>query len=409
MTAFSTVPFTTLSLFVRPISESLGVEIGSVSLIYSIAAISSFATAMLIGKLLKKVDTRIIIICGGIFNFIFMFTVSISSSLIPMYITVLLRGIGGFVAGTAMAQIVISQWFDKMRATMFSFVTIFSSLTNAVVAPLLGTLMNQYGYRQVVLWEGVISGGVVVLIGMLLISGPPAKYGLKPYGYVEKEPAAGGVQATQRASLSVGQIAKFPVFWCLIGCMILATMGSMAYNSQSANLFQSMGLDPVQASFMLSVHAIATMVWSFLFGQISDRASPTAALVLCGLTTSAGFTLTFMWSGWTGAIIAAICYAARGPVTAIFGASMMGKLFGTKEAGSLVGFVHAGSSLGSMIGPAVAGMLFDSTGSYALSFAIVGVGYLVVVLVGIWAGSKKTIAKIKARQEALLAQAGVMA
>ena len=401
------VPWNSFSIFLRPISESMGVAVGYVSIIFSLSAVGGLITALSIGSILKKIDNRIIIAIGGCTLALFFITVSVSSSMIPIYIVSVIHGFGGVAAGFTMAQIILSQWFDRLRGTMLGACMVCMSLAGAILVPVMGTLIVEVGYRTLAFWEGIIGGGLVLLIGVFLISGSPDKYGMKPHGYVERDTGAapatsadGKVQ--QNASLTFGQIIRFPIFWIVILMTLMATMAAQSFNSQGANYFQSIGLNAIQASYALSIFMFAGMVWALLFGQISDRISPTVAALINGSVAAFGFLFSFMWLGWTGAIIAAICFAAGGSVTSILGPALMAKVFGTKEAGNLVGFVRAGSSVGGMIGPIVSGFLFSSTGSYVGCFTVMGGIFVVILILNVWAGSKKTIANIKAKQNALL-------
>lgn len=400
MAIFAIAPFSGLSLFLRPLSTSLNVSVGEVSLMYSFSAIGGLITALSIGKLLKKFNPKIIVFIGGITLALFFLSIAFSKRLYIIYIASFLHGFGGITAGFTMAQITLSQWFYKARGTMLSVCSIGLSLSLTIVIPIIGTSMEKYGYQTVAFWEGIISGAGVILVAIFCISGPPERYGLKPYGYTgETAGMSSDKQSNPQLSLPFSEIVKIPAFWSIVLCMLIASMASQGFNSQGASFFKSIGLDAVQSSYALSVFSFATMGWSLLYGVLSDKVNPTVATIVNVSVAALALLLSYMWTGWTGAIISAVCFAAGGSVSGLLGPTMVSKLFGTKEAGSMVGFTRAGSSIGAMLGPVITGFMFDKSGSYALCLTVMGVCMILVLLLAVWSTSNKTINNIQKRRE----------
>jgi MFS family permease len=69
---------------------------------------------------------------------------------------------------------------------------------------------------------------------------------------------------------------------------------------------------------------------------------------------------------WCHLVIFGLGFGARGPVTS----SLVIDLFQGKQYGGILGFLEIGSGLGGALGPWWGGLLFDWTGSYALSFSL---------------------------------------
>ena len=78
-------------------------------------------------------------------------------------------------------------------------------------------------------------------------------------------------------------------------------------------------------------------------------------------------------------VIYGLGFGARGPVTS----SLVIDLFHGKQYGAILGFLEIGSGLGGTIGPWCSGLLFDRTGSYAVSFSI-SMAVLVLATVCAW-------------------------
>jgi MFS family permease len=74
-------------------------------------------------------------------------------------------------------------------------------------------------------------------------------------------------------------------------------------------------------------------------------------------------------------ILFGLGYGARGPVFA----ALASDLFSGKSLGRIYGLITLGVGLGEAVGPWVAGLLFDFTGSYGIPFASVLVSFAISI------------------------------
>jgi sugar phosphate permease len=408
MVAIATMPLATASVFVPSMVAGLETSVTAVTMFISISAVGALIFSFLLGALVKKVPTKVLIIVGGIFTGLLYVTIGLTTSLPLIYGVAFLQGIGLVIAGMAMAQTVISRWFIKARGTMISLCMVSIMLLAAILNPVLTAMIQSYGYQVVALWAGIISGAIIVLLGVVFIVDSPEKLGQKPHGYVDVSPEAATEQQAKATGSSVVNftlktaIATSP-FWFVMLYKVLSIVAAQAIGSQALNFYQSIGLDPITASYMISVNALIGLAFAMISGILCDKKTPTHTAVMTAGIGAIAFLGAFLWSGVTGAIVAAICFAATSGC-AIYGPMMMLKLFGVRDAGSLVGFINGAGNFGSFLGPIIAAAFFDMTGSYTLAFTILGVGLVIAVLLSLVAGSKKTAANLKTREAALQVQ-----
>ena len=174
------------------------------------------------------------------------------------------------------------------------------------------------------------------------------------------------------------------------------------FNAHGVAYFMSIGLDQVMAAACFSAYTFAAIPWNFLFGAISDKKSPGLAAAVNGVAFTIVTGLAFMWSGYVGAMIVAVFYAAGGTISVLAGSLLTTRLFGTREAGALVGTVRAFAAIGSIFGPLLAGFLFDTTQSYTMCFEIMAVFGIVIVVGTLYADGKGTRAKIEAEMAKMI-------
>ena len=411
MVLFAMIPAsTTLSLFTLPLVEEFGVSRTEVSLMFSISSFTGIFAALAIGPVLKKVSPKIVVVVAGCSFIIYFLTLGLANSMMPIYIAVVFKGICGIFAGMSMGQIVMAQWFKKGRGTLMSVISIAIAAAGAAAMGSFAFAIQSLGYRTVAIGEALIFGALIILIGIFCIDDAPEKIGYKPYGY-EEAPAAPAVTeekavkpADEKPSLGLKRILGFPSFWLLAVVTLLGSLSTTVFTTHGSPFFQSLGLDPVGAGLAMSVWQFAGMGWSLLFGLLSDKKGVGVATIVCGGGFAVAMFGAVIWTGWIGAIIAAILIAAGGTLSTLIGPLLTTNLFGTKEAGSLIGFTRSASSVGAVIGPLFAGAIFDFTQSYTLCLEIVGVFAVIIIIFTLWAGGKKARENIQRKIDELAAQ-----
>lgn len=400
MTLCSIAPFSLVSLYIVDLAAHVNSTVGGVSLALSIATLGAIAGSLLIGRLLKVLSPKVMIIIAGACIFAFQFTMSISDSIVPIYIVAFFNGFGTTWGGIAMAQIIITQWFVKGRGMMMSACMVVMGLVLVVLIPILGQMIASFTYRPVLLVVGIVAGAGVI-VSALLVSSAPQKYGLQPLG-ADADAAATGAHGSHGGGgpgLSWGKVVRSPVFWAIWIIVVLATIVAQGFNSQAAVVFGDFGLEPMEAAFAFSLFSLLGMPLQFIFGFLCDRVGPKTALLVFGSVSSAVLLLSFLWlgpvGGWLGAIVFAVGMAVGGGLSGLYGPNMAPRLFGAKDAGDIIGFIVMGSSVGATIGPVVFGFMYDAFGNYTAALTVMGVILAVCLLLNFWANNRRNVEKIQ--------------
>jgi MFS family permease len=340
-------------------------------------------------------------VIGGFTVLLFFLIVAFSENLYLIYFGAFIQGLGNMLCGFPVAQITITRWFEKGRSTMMSACSIGLSLVSAILFPILGGCMIAYGYQTTAFGEGVILGGMIILVGLLCISEAPEKYGLKPVGAADQgqegKKQTGSEETAQPVfGLTRKQILASPAFWGVCMVVLLATIGAQIVAAHGANYYGTIGLSVAQTSFVLSAYSFVVMIWMLLYGIINDRVSPLASNVLFSCIGAAGFFLVFVWSGMPGALLAAATFGCVSPVCSLFGPTMGIRLLGTREAASIISWANAAASIGAIIGPLMAGIIFDAARSYVPVFLTAGALTVIILALVIVLCGKKTEERLRA-------------
>lgn len=390
------LPLNTLSIFIRPICTELGISTGQLSICFSLNALGAVITSFLYGFFVKKAGKKPLIVLGGVTVFLYLYTMASSDSLRLIYVMAAVAGIAGTTSGFAMGQLTMTEWFDKGRGTMFSTLTITLSLFVAICSPIFANGILRYGYRTVLMTEAVICGGGIILLGLFGISAAPEKYGMHPVGY-RQLPAE--TETAVSSSLTMAQIRKTLPFWiALLISMMSRTVGRVA-TTHGNNFFRSLGLDSMQASYVSSVNALATLAWSVIFGIMTDKFSPKIAAVVTGCCAAAVMLLNPLLSGMSGALLYAIFVEAESGIASTYSPAVVTKIYGKKEAAGMVGLIRCFASVGSIIGPAMAGFLYDQFSNYQICLIVTGILMSIVVACVFLLDNRRSVARIEAMKK----------
>lgn len=261
--------YKTISLYLRPLSEALNVQITALTLLFTCQGIISFFVSLMLGKFVKKLGVRKIVSIAAICYGLFYVSLGVAHSVYIIYIGALLFGFASMAGGTAMAHIVITWWYDKGRAQVLSLTNIGLGIFSFVLSPVISSLIGGLGVQNAAMVQGVVSAALMLVIALTLLSEEPSVYGMKPVGYVEtsasaKETAANGGSNARR------MVATYQ-FWLILLGSFFVVFVLTGYSSNAAVIYQSMGLTDAQSSWCLSVYSIAALVWAPLFGTLVEK------------------------------------------------------------------------------------------------------------------------------------------
>jgi MFS family permease len=126
--------------------------------------------------------------------------------------------------------------------------------------------------------------------------------------------------------------------------------------SAAGNLFMTMGW--------------ASLFGGFLWGAISDRIGRRQTLVAVYLIHAASFALFGMTAATAGFTAAAILYGMTAFSIPAIMAAACGDVLGQRMAPAALGFVTLFFGIGQALGPSVAGLIADFTGSFSAAFLL---------------------------------------
>ena len=348
------------SVFVAPLEREFGWKRAQTSLVFTIAVVTFALTFILGGRLQDRRGPRPAALIGAVLVSLGFFLTSFTSSLVFLYIVfgVIVGAGNGF--GYATPIPVASKWFPDKRGLIVGMMVGGYGAGSAIIGPLATSLIGSIGWRATF----QLLGGAFLVMGLTgasLLANPPAGY--IPAGWTP--PAA----AARKRDFSTREVLRTPQFYLLwIAYCLGATAGLMTI-SQLVPFARNSGLAATTAAFALTVGAFGNAGGRILSGWLSDSLGRLTTLRIMVLTSALAMPLLFAVREQASLfyLLVAIVYWCYGTQLSVF-ASATADFYGTRNLGANYGALFTAWGAAGVVGPLIAGRVFDATKSYQYAF-----------------------------------------
>ena len=289
----------------------------------------------------------------------------------------------------------ISIWFASTRGRMMGFVTAGNNLGGLTMVPLASLVVGMSGWRG-----GYVTFGVVVLVMAVLVllfvrDSQSDVTGARTKRWAPDDSNDDGPGAA--VGYSLGDVMRMKTFYFLtVGHAVPAFSYSVVLTQLIPHL-ESQGISSGAASTGVMLLAIFGIASKIIFGRLSETITARWAMAISLVIQSVGLVL-LIGVGGSNAVWVVIAFYGMG-----FGA--MGALipltvteaYGMRHFGSILGVTSMAGVIPMVVGPLLAGIVFDTYGNYDVAFAIMavmfGIGALAMVLARRPAPPGTTVAK----------------
>jgi len=245
----------------------------------------------------------------------------------------------------------------EKRSSAFGIVTAGGSLGQFLVVPLASMLLGDVGYHQT-LW---IMAGLVALCGLLAI------------GVAGRTDGGPGVtaEAEQTAREALREASVHRGFWLLNAGFFVCGFHIAFIATHLPAYLDDKGLGIGIGAQVLALVGLFNILGSYIFGRAGDVLRQ--KYVLSGLYVArsaviALFLFLPLTHGSALVFAGAMGFLWLGTVPLTSG--IVGRIFGIRYLSMLYGIVFLSHQVGSFFGAWMAGLIFDSTGSYNIAWGI---------------------------------------
>ena len=369
----------TLSVFLKPLTEDLAVSRGLFSLLRSGEILIGAALAPLVGPLVDRHGGRWLMAGGALVAGAgFMLLSQVSSYWQFLFLRWTFITIGGVFMCHMVVSVTISRWFVRRRGRAIAIASLGQGLSKVCIPPLTAMLFVWLGWRWTWSVFGMITLILIVIPALIFMRRSPEDIGLKPDG--DEPDGHGGEPGTRRRAGAAAPIASDEVLWhwrevirtdtfwvvCFIYGMV--NVGIAGLNLHVFAYVTDIGFSATMGATVLSIIAAtqlgSTLVWGFLGERMEIRHSSLLMFLVQAVGLGLALAASEAWLLYAGFLLYGAGLGGGWVLQELVWANYFGRLSlgAVRGAGILV--THAFGAAGAPF----FGFVYDATGSYTSSF-----------------------------------------
>jgi MFS family permease len=342
--------------------ESFAVDFSAqradVSWIFGLSGFVYFVMGAGGGMLADRFGPRIVCSAGMALIALGLLATSWATSLFAVYLSYgLLVGLGiALVYTPSIAS--VQPWFTTRRGLAGGIASSGVGAGTLLVPVLVAMAIGPMPWREAM---QVLALGVLVL-------------GLLAAALLRRAPAAPSSGSGGSASgLSLRETLRSPTFrWLYLATVLASPVMFIPFAHVSASA-RDLGLGEAFAVGLVGLIGVGSLVGRFAIGLLADRLGRAQTLVLMQLSMGASYVLWGAAGGQGLLVVFALWFGlSYGSIVSLLPAICM-DYFGGKSVASVVGTLYSGAAFGNLLGPVLAGAVFDHSGHYLGVMAVCGV------------------------------------
>jgi MFS family permease len=371
----------TLAVFLKPLSQDLGLSRGAFSLIRSGEIRIGAVTAPVIGTLLDRHGGKWLMAAGGLISGVgFLLLGQVRDFWQFAIVRWLLVSPGDMLMGSMVVNVSISQWFVRMRGRALALAGMGHGLAKVCMPVAAASLILYAGWRGAWVVFGVLSLALVVGPALIFMRRRPEDMGLLPDGGTsateESNPANKADKGKARSSAADDiawtrrEALGTSAFWLIVITFGVSHVGVTGLNLHVFSYVSDQGHTTMVAAFVMSIIAVMQFSTPMGWGLLAERINVARLIMAKFLVQAVGILLALSNPGLVSLYIGFFLYGIGMGGTAILAEMIWANYFGRTSLGRIRGMGSLITSTFSAGGPPFFGLLFDATQSYNLSFSI---------------------------------------
>ena len=336
--------------FFENFAKEFAAQRADVSWIFGLCGLVYFVLGAGSGMLADRWGPRMVCMTGMVFIAVGLFLTSLAQSLATVYLSYgLLVGLGiAFVYTPSIAS--VQPWFNKRRGLASGIASAGVGAGTLILPVVVSYLLIEVNWREAL---QMMSAGVLLI-------------GLTAGFLLKRAPNLSGSTSGQLPGLTLSATLKTPSFkWLYMGTLLGAPVMFVPFAHISAAA-RDAGVPDAQAVGLVGLIGIGSLVGRFAIGWLADRMGRIKTLMLMQGLMGLSY---LVWAGaqdpWMFAVFALWFGLSYGSIVSLLPAICM-DLFGGRAVSAIIGTLYTGAALGNLLGPVLAGQVFDMTQSYAL-------------------------------------------
>jgi MFS family permease len=372
----------TLSIFLKPITEELGVSRGAFSLIRTFEIGVAAMIVPMLGPWIDRHGGRGVLVLGVLMEGTGLLLSSLVQSFWQfVFVRCSLVIAGEALLGSLVINVTIAQWFVRKRGRAMGIANLGTGIAKLSIPVAAAWLFVLVGWRYTWAIFGVIAPLLVVAPALLFVRRQPEDIGLRPdgdppngpstqHGDSIRDPRRPLAKSDDEAVWTRAQALRLPTFWVLVVTFGIASVGIAGLNLHLFSYVTDIGFTPIVAASFMSTIAVTQLGSSLLWGMLADKFDIKKVSCVQFLIQAVGLITLFTSRQIYFTYIGFFLYGTGLAGSFVLRELIWADFFGRNSLGTVRGLSMLFSHLFAASGAPFFGFLHDRTGSYDLSFLI---------------------------------------
>ena len=333
--------------FFQSFAHEFAAQRADVSLVFGLCGLVYFVLGAGAGVLADRFGPRVVCSAGMLFIASGLLATSFATSMTTVYWAYgVLIGVGVALVYTPSIGSV-QPWFTRRRGLAAGIASAGIGAGTVALPLLAASAIAAFEWRGAL---RAIAAGVLVV-------------GLVATFVLRRAPIAGHA-GDGRTGASLGETLHNRRFWWFYAFTLMAAPAMFIPFAHVSAAARDLGIGEGPAVGLVGLIGIGSLVGRFAIGALADRIGRTLTLTLMQASMAASYLLWQFAGGYVALAIFSLWFGlSYGGIVSLMPAICM-DMFGARAVSSIVGTLYTGAALGNLLGPVVAGAVFDRSASY---------------------------------------------
>jgi len=356
------IVFFGFTAFFQPIREEFGWSYTQISLAASLRGLENSIFSPLAGFLVDRLGPRRLMLWGAITVGLGLILLSLTQSLAMFYASFMLIGFGAGGCTAVVTMTAVANWFRRKIGLALGVLG--SGIgAGGLVVLLIVVLIDLYQWRStlIILGLGMWALGIPL---SLVVRNRPEHYGYRPDGEVSSPSVQSHEIQEKGVEIGLREALKMRSFLYLNMAEVIRVMTLMAVFTHVMPYLTSVGIPRATAGLVAGSIPLIGIIGRFGLGWLGDVFDKRYVMaVAIGLISLGLLAFSYMHVRWAMVPFLLLFPIGHGGSMVVRG-SILREYFGRDSFGKMIGVIMGSAAVGGIIGPILAGWVFDTVGSY---------------------------------------------
>lgn len=248
------------SLFLAPVSQELGVGVGTLSIFFSIASVVTMLWLPMAGKIMHKYPIRITVAIAAVLQTLSFASLGLFDNVIFWYIMTIPQTLGAVILVNLLGPIIIHRSFPGKTSIALGIQMAIVWIFAAVLQPAVSFVIENYGWRNGYFLMGLSAFFVIMISALTLIKNIPSNES-PPDSEPKTENVIKNTDSSPIRSLSFYMLLVF----------VIALTGVAVFTQHIPTYGRMLGFSSETIGFAVAFSSVGSAIGAFAIGFISQK------------------------------------------------------------------------------------------------------------------------------------------